>query len=170
MHLVGFFIKKIIRKLYFKSGNILFVCVIELQVQQSGICRNLCWWCKNTFHCPWQNNDRVWVAELSGLFCYKIIHFWKVIRGLFVGCYMYQVLHIVVRSEISFIAWSMYLEPLRLIAVMPYVKERTIEMFIFRFHELRNIYTFVLYQPMHTDKICFISVHWLVYYISVNER
>jgi len=59
--------------------------------------------------------------------------------------------------------------PFAKIAVIPYVKERKTEMFMFRFHALRNIYTFILYQPVHTEKICFISARWLVYYIRVNE-
>jgi len=114
VHVFGYITKKIIRKLYFRNRNIRFVCVSESQVQQSGICRILWWWSKNTFHCHRQNNDKVWVTDLSELFCYKIIQFWKVIRGLFVGQYMCQVLRIIVRSESSFIAWSMYLELLRI--------------------------------------------------------
>lgn len=49
----------------------LFVCVSELQVQQSGVCRMLLQQSGNIFHCYWQSNDRIWVAELSDYFITK---------------------------------------------------------------------------------------------------
>jgi len=33
---------------------------------------------------------------------------------------------------------------------------------------IRDIYTYLVNQQTHIDKICYISVHLLVYYISVN--
>jgi hypothetical protein len=33
---------------------------------------------------------------------------------------------------------------------------------------IRDTYTYLVNQQTHTDKICFISVHLLVNYISVN--
>ena len=113
---------------------------------------------------------RVWVTEISGLICYKILQFWEVIRGLFVGQCVYQVLRNCAQRNTIYCLVHVSVNLFAKIAVMSYVKEQMIERFMFRFHALRNIYTFIIYRPMNTDKTYFISAHCQVYYVSVKER